>query len=91
MADSKSTRSHKRHTSRLLRFPEVAGKTIHAVELDPEGLAIVVIFRDETLLSFDLDPRLSVFPELSKRRRGEWRKLKRWPPVHTKSSMSKWL
>lgn len=95
MADKKSTRSRKRRkavpTSRLLRFPEVKGKMVNAVELDPEGLAIVMVFEDNTSLSFDLDPRLGVFPELSERRAGEWRSLKRWEPVHTKSSIHNWL
>jgi hypothetical protein len=95
MANPKSTRSRKRRKavpfSRLIKFPEVKGKTIHEVEIDPEGMAIVMLFQDNTALSFDLDPRLGIFPELSDRRAGDWRSLKRWEPVHTKSSIHKWL
>jgi hypothetical protein len=92
MADSKGTRSRKRKKavrfSHLLKFPEVKGKTIDEVELDPEAQAIVILFQDNTALSFDLDPGLGVFPELSDRRDGS---LKRWKPLHTPSSILKWL
>lgn len=95
MADSKSTRLRKRRkavpSSQFLTFPEVKGKAIERVEIDLDGIAIVVVFQDDTALSFDLDPRLGIFPELSERRAGDWRKLKRWEPIHTKSAILKWL
>lgn len=107
MADSKGTRSHKRKKAvptvvpeaapralpapRFVRFPEVKGKIIDAVEIDPDGESIVMMFQDNTSLSFDLDPRLSLFPELSEIIRGDVHVRKRWEPVHTKSSILRWL
>lgn len=95
MAKYKSTRSDKRRkaasSSQFLRFPQVKGKTIEAVEIDAEAQAIVLLFQDNTALSFDLDPGLSIFPELSDRRAGDWRTIKRWEPVHTRPSIVKWL
>jgi hypothetical protein len=89
MANSKRTRSPKRH-SRLLRFPEVKGKTLEAVEVDPDLTAITVLFQDKTVLSFDLDPMLVVFPELASLKTGNWRSIKRWAALRSKISMVKW-
>lgn len=95
MATTKSTRSRKRKkavpTWQFLNFPEVKGKAIEMVEIDPQGQSIVMVFQDNTVLSFNLDPRLSVFPELSEMIRGDAHILKRWEPVHTKSSILNWL
>lgn len=94
MAESKSTRSRKRRkavpSSRFLRFPEVKGKVVEGVEIDPDVQAIIILFQDNTALSFDMDCRVSVFPELSDRRDGNWRKIKRWEAVHSSLSMQKW-
>lgn len=91
MATKKRNPSRKRHTRHLLRFPEVEGKTLEAVEIDADVQAIMLLFDDNTALSFDLDSGLSVFPELSNRRTGDWRRIKRWPALHTSPSMTKWL
>ena len=89
MAAFKRTRSRKRHTG-LMRFPEVKGKTVEAVEIDPDLTAITILFQDKTALSFDLDPALVVFPELASLKTGNWRSLKRWPALRSKISMVKW-
>ena len=89
MADRKSTRSRKRHTS-LMRFLEVKGKTVEAVEIDPDLTAITILFQDKTVLSFDLDPMLVLFPELASLKTGNWRSIKRWPALRSKISMVKW-
>ena len=89
MADRKTKRSRKPR-SRFLRFPEVKGKTVEAVEIDPEVTAISILFEDKTVLSFDLDPALVVFPELASLKSGNWRSIKRWPAMHSKPSMVKW-
>jgi len=89
MADRKRTRSPKRR-SRLLRFPEVKGKTLEAVELDPDVTAITILFEDKTALSFDLDPALVVFPEFGSLKTGNWRSLKHWPAMRSKLSMLRW-
>jgi hypothetical protein len=102
LADSKSTRSRKRKKAvrkavrkavparQFLRFPELKGKILNTIEIDPDGEAILLLFQDNTALSFDLNPRLSIFPELSERRAGDWYTLKRWDPVHTPSSIERW-
>jgi hypothetical protein len=75
---------------RALRFPEVRGKVVEMVEIDPEVEAITIVFQDKTALSFDLGPTLSVFPELSDWRTGNSRRIKRWPAVRSKSAMVSW-
>jgi hypothetical protein len=85
LAENKPKRS-----SHLHQFSEVKGKTVEAVELDADATAIVILFQDNTALSFDLDPGLSVFPELRKRGKGDWRKIKRWSPIHSSPSVVKW-
>jgi len=92
MARRKTTRSRSRKTSRsdFLRFPEVRGKTVESVEVDPDVNAIVVLFQDRTALSFDLDPMLVVFPELSDWKTGDWQGIKRWRPRYSKISMVNW-
>lgn len=91
MAENKRKRSQKRHTSRLMRFSEVKGKTVETVEIDDDATAIAIVFQDKTILSFDLDHGIMVFPELSDHKTGNWRKLKRWPAIHSSPSMVKWL
>ena len=89
MAAFKRTRSRKRHTS-FMHFPEVKGKTVETVEIDPDFTAITILFEDKTALSFDLDPVLVVFPELASLKTGNWRSLKKWPALRSKTSMVKW-
>ena len=90
MATSKGTRSRRQHTSRLLRFPEVKGKIVESVEIDDEVEMISIVFQDKTILSFDLDHGIMAFPELSDYKTGNWRPIKRWPAMHSSSSMAKW-
>ena len=90
MAVHKRTRSRKRHTSKFLRFPEVKGKVVESVEVDPDLQAITILFQDKTALSFDLDPQLVAYPELSDWKTGNWRGIKRWRPLRSKLSMVKW-
>ncbi len=91
MAAPKGTHSRKRRSRRFLRFPQVKGKIVESVDVDPDVQAITILFQDKTALSFDLDPRLIVFPELSDWKTGNWRGIKRWRPLHSKLSMVSWL
>jgi hypothetical protein len=90
LAENKPKRRSKPQTTYLTRFHEVEGKTIESVEIDNDATAIVILFQDNTALSFELDPSLSVFPELRRRGKGDSRKIKRWPPVHSSPSVVKW-
>lgn len=87
MADRKRTTKPR---SRMLRFPEVKGKTLEAVEVDPDVTAITILFEDKTALSFDLDPVLLLFPELGSLKTGNWRSRKKWPALRSKPAMLRW-
>jgi hypothetical protein len=91
MAAHKGTRSRKRRTSRFTRFPEVRGKIVSEVEVDPDANAILILFNDDTALSFDLDSSHLVFPELSRRKSGNWKPLKKWPSIRSPIDMAHWL
>jgi len=71
-----------------MKFPEVKGKTIQAVELfvSPDGDCLIDIgFQDKTSLCFDVEPCVVIMPELVDWKTGEYRPLKRWRAVHSRS------
>jgi hypothetical protein len=71
------------------KFPGVKGKTIQAIELfvSPDGDCIIDIgFQDKTSLSFNLEPCVVIKPVLADWKTGEYRPLKRWRPVQSRSS-----
>jgi hypothetical protein len=85
-----STRPGKRRRgSGFLQFPEVRGKTVQLIELDPDASAIVVMFTDNTALAFDVDSCHAVFPEMSRRKAGDWTPIKKWKPVWSSVSIVK--
>jgi len=90
MANNKATRSRARKKAyqRVLRFPQAKGKIIADVELDVSSdyYIIEIKFQDKTALSFDLEPCVMVYPELTNWKTGNYRPLKRWRPIHSKSS-----
>ena len=73
---------------RVLTFSQAKGKTIERVELDVSSdyYTVEVRFTDKTALSFDLEPCVRVFSEFVNWKTGNYRPLKRWRPVHSKSS-----
>jgi hypothetical protein len=86
-----SNRPDKRRcSSGFLQFPEVRGKIVQLIELDPDAQAIVILFEDSTALSFDIDSTHAVFPEFSRRKSGNWTPVKKWRPVQSPLSMAKW-
>lgn len=90
MANPKGTHSRKKHTRQLIHFPQVKGKVVESVEIDPDVETITIMFQDKTALSFDVEPRLVVFPELANFKTGNWQGIKRWRALHSKSSMVSW-
>jgi hypothetical protein len=90
MAALKTTHSRRKRKKGFTYFPEVKGKTIESVEIDGDAQAISILFQDKTALSFDLDPSLSIYPELSDWKTENWKGIKRWPSIHSKVSMVKW-
>ena len=79
MAGDKGTRSRKKRPA----FAEVKGKIVEAIELFPSdaGYSIGIMFKDRTYLSFDVEPFVTVMPELSDWKTHNYRPLKRWPTV----------
>ena len=73
---------------RVLRFPQAKGKIIAAVELDVSSsyYFIEIKFQDKTSLVFDLEPCVMVYPEFTDWKTGNYKPLRRWPPVHSRSS-----
>ena len=73
---------------RVFRFPQVNGKSVAEIELavSSDDYAISIIFEDKTVLSFDVEPRVAVVPELSDWKTGDSNLLKSWKPIHSKSS-----
>ena len=90
MAALKGKRSRNKSTRQLTYFREVKGKIVERVEIDPDLNAIIILFQDKTALSFNLEPRLTVFPELSDWKTGNWRGIKRWRAMHSKMSLVSW-
>jgi hypothetical protein len=83
MAKSKVT--HSRVKRKRDAFPEVKGKIVNRVELMPteNGYSIGIMFEDRTFLSFDVEPFVTVFPELSDWTTENYRPLKRWATVRS--------
>lgn len=72
------------------RFPEVIGKVVSLVEVDQDASAIIIMFEDNTVLGFDLDSSHVVFPQLSDRKKGNWKSIKQWRAIYSPISMVKW-
>ena len=83
MAVSKVT--HSRIKRKRNAFPEIKGKIVEGVELMPSenGYSIGIMFQDRTFLSFDVEPFVTVFPELSDWKTKNYKPLKRWRTVHS--------
>jgi len=83
-----SKRTKKRAYQRVLRFPQAKGKIIAEVELavSSDYCLVEIKFQDKTALSFDLEPCVMVYPELTNWKTGNYKPLKRWRPVHSRSS-----
>jgi hypothetical protein len=90
MAISKATRSGRRKKAyrRVLTFPPAKGKIIAEVELSVSSdyNIIEIIFQDKTSLEFDLESCVRVFPELINWKSGNYKPLKRWRPLQSRSS-----
>jgi hypothetical protein len=89
MAVSKTKRSPKPRSS-FGHFPQIKGKVVSLVEVDDAAQTILILFEDDTALGFNIDSTHTVFPELSTRKRGEWKSIKRWPPIHSPLMMVRW-
>jgi hypothetical protein len=91
LAAHKVTRSRRRKKvsyRRVLRFPQIKGKIITDVELSasPDYYVVDIRFQDKTSLTFAIEPCVMVMPELANWKTGNYRPLKRWQPIHSRSS-----
>jgi hypothetical protein len=70
----------------LVKFPQVAGKTLEEVEFSTyaEDHSITLVFRDKTMLNFDIEPGFTLFASYADIKTGDLRPLKRWPPVRSR-------
>jgi len=70
---------------RVLKFPTAKGKVIAQVELSisPDYNTIEIVFQDKTSLNFNLESDVRVCPELVSWKSGEYKPVRRWPPVNS--------
>jgi hypothetical protein len=80
---AKSSRAGRKAYQRVHKFPQAKGKIIADVELSlsPDYNLIEVVFQDKTSLTFNLDSRVQIAPELVSWKSGSYKPLKRWRPV----------
>jgi hypothetical protein len=87
MAAHKRNLSHTRNkaSNRVLKFPKAKGKIVAEVELSlsPDYNIIEIVFSDKTSLNFQIEPCFQVVPEIVNWKSGEYKPVKRWPPVHS--------
>jgi hypothetical protein len=78
MAKSKGTQP--RVKRKRNGFPEIKDKIVEGVELMPteNGYSIGIMFQDRTFFSFDIEPYITVSPELSDWKSHNYKPLKRW-------------
>ena len=83
-----SKRTKKRLFRRVLAFPQAKGKIVERVEFDvtSDYFLVDIRFQDKTSFSFDLEPCVMVYPEFTNWKTGNYKPLRRWRPVHSKSS-----
>jgi hypothetical protein len=69
------------------RMEEVKGKTVDYVEFYTSGdyHSIDMRFQDKTTLHFVIDPGFLLETELADLKTGNWRRLKRWPLVRSRT------
>jgi len=73
---------------RLVRLGEVRGKKLAWVEIytaGPDGHSISLRFQDQTGLLLDVTPGFAIRPEYFSSRTGEFRSLRKWPPIRNES------
>jgi len=74
-----------------LKFPQVKGKVVERVEFTvnaDDDCSLEIRFDDKTALNFGIEqePGLRVTPDYANWKTGNWKPIKRWRPVHSRSS-----
>lgn len=90
MAVSKATRirARKKAYQRVIKLHKASGKIVAGVELyvSSEYYKIEIRFDDKTALVFDVEPCVQVFSDLADWTTGNYKPIRRWRPVHSRSS-----
>jgi hypothetical protein len=73
------------------RFEEVKNKPVDFVEVFTTGEyhSIDVRFQDKTVLHFVINPGFSLETEYGDGKTGNWRRIKRWPLIHSETDRIK--
>jgi hypothetical protein len=83
--DTQKARRTRREASyaRLVKFPQVSGRTVEKVELslDSDFHCVSIRFKDNTDLTVVIDTALTFRAEYSEWKAGNQKVLKRWPVV----------
>ena len=84
MAKKKGKSSRKRRTRRS-PFAQFKGKIIDSVEVHntDAGVVVGIMFDDRTYLCFDVEADMTITPDYSDWKTGNYKPLKRWRPIST--------
>jgi len=76
-----SAKTRRDATARLVKFPQVRGRTVEKVELslDSDFRCVSIRFKDKTDLTVVIDAGLSFQAQYSEWKAGNQKVLKRWP------------
>jgi hypothetical protein len=80
MANRKGKSSAKRPSRHYHSFTQFKGKTVDRIEahITDYGCAVGVMFDDRTYLSFEIETELTVRPDYSDWKTGNYKPLKHW-------------
>jgi hypothetical protein len=80
-----SEKTRRDATARLVKFPQVRGRTVEKVELslDSDFHCVSIRFKDNTDLTVVIDPALTFRAEYSEWKAGNQKVLKRWPVIRS--------
>ena len=80
MARDKGTRSRKRPSRHSHSFAQFKGKVIDRIEahITDYGCAIGILFDDKKYLCFEIETGLTILPDFSDWKTGNYKPLKRW-------------
>jgi hypothetical protein len=69
----------------IYRLEEIKGKPVDCIEIFDSGddHSISVRFQDKTSISFSIEPGFNLFTDYADWKTGNWRCIKRWPPIRS--------
>jgi len=81
------TTIHRYNGRRFHRFEEAQGKPLDYIEFFTAGEyhSIDVRFQDKTTMHFVIEPGFTLEADYSDWKTGNWRPIKRWPPIRSQS------